>query len=60
MTEKNVDRSCQRTSTKKTKTHLLTVEFVGPVRQVFYRKIVIIFLPNSLKICLGCSKELSH
>ena len=33
---------------------------MGLVKQIFKRKIVIIFLPTSLNMCFGCSKELSH
>ena len=34
--------------------------FIGPVKQIFLRKSVIIFLPISLNIDCVCSKELSH
>ena len=33
---------------------------LGPVMQIFVRKIVIIFLSINLNICFGCSKESSH
>ena len=33
---------------------------MGPVKQKFEHKIVIIFLPINLNICFGCSKEPSH
>ena len=33
---------------------------IGPVKQKKYHKIVIFFLPMSLNICFGCSKEPSH
>ena len=33
---------------------------IGPVNQIFERKIVIIFLSISLNMCFGCSKEPSH
>ena len=32
----------------------------GQLSKKFQRKIGIIFLPISLKMCFGCSKELSH
>ena len=34
--------------------------FIGPVKQSFKPKIAIIFLPISLNISFGCSKEPSH
>ena len=33
---------------------------IGPAKQFFQHKIGIIFLPISLNICFGCSKEPSH
>ena len=33
---------------------------IGPVKQAFERKIVIIFLSIRLNMCFGCSKEPSH
>ena len=30
---------------------------IGPVKQIFKCKIVIIFFPINLNICFGCSKE---
>ena len=33
---------------------------IGPDKQIFKHKIVIIFLPISLNMCFGCSKEPSH
>ena len=33
---------------------------IGPDKHIFERKLVIIFLPISLNICFGCSKEPSH
>ena len=36
------------------------IQHKGPVKQTFERKIVIIFLPISLNMYFGCSKEPSH
>ena len=33
---------------------------IGPVKQIFWRKIAIIHLSISLIMCFGCSKEPSH
>ena len=33
---------------------------IGPVKQKFKRKIVVISLSISLNMCFGCSKEPSH
>ena len=33
---------------------------IGPVKELYLRKILIIFLPINLNMCFGCSKELSH
>ena len=32
----------------------------GPVKQLFKRKIAVIFLSVSLNMCFGCSKETLH
>ena len=43
------------------KKYCITGTCIGrPVEQIFWRKIVIIFLPINLNICFGCSKEPSH
>ena len=39
---------------------LSAVGVIGPFKQKNKRKIAIIFLPISLNICFGCSKEPSH
>ena len=34
--------------------------YIHPIKELFKRKICIIFLPINLNMCFGCSKEPSH
>ena len=36
------------------------LQIIAPVKEIYERKIVNIFLPINLSMCFGCSKEPSH
>ena len=36
---------------------LVAVQFIGPDKEIYLRKSLIIFLSNDLNVCFGCSNE---